>query len=563
MNAYVNINEYFFGTIKFSKNDIEYIFHLINGHYYIEISPKENNMTFDNKVGKTYQFFRNNISEFEIDNNNFMKIKHNPENLLNLLNYYILNEINSYLIFNYIDKYYPDERYRCYVSLGRIHHVIREHNLKPYGFKYDDSSIKEIRCLNPVKNDFPDDIDTLNVTVDKDISIYTIPDTVRTLIIYSSKPDVTVIIPNSVKTLQLRGISYKYKKVEIPTDIRSLILNYEEDLESNLESIAKNISNLNLYHINSNCNINKLNDSLKKLTELKNLDLTFIYKNGNPINLIIPDKIQTLDLFLNIDSTFKVTIPDSVTTLSIKFPMIGKSEIKLDNIIPKTVTNLTLREYKYSLINVIPNQIETLTLYNCDDISSIISKYTELKTLSLTDYNEYRNPIVKSNIPPSVITLIFRYLCPIKLSEIPEHIKNLHIGQYILEEGEDIKFPSTIETLTFGDEFNLLLKPGIIPDSVTELNLGSCNYIDLTEGIIPKSVKKLTFGDDFNKELTSEMIPDSVLELKLPHKYDHDLKDILRPNRKINQEYRSYICDLGLPDNVKKDILEELHKPIC
>ena len=356
MNAYVNINEYFFGTIKFSKNDIEYIFHLTDGHYYIEISPKESNVTFDNKVGKTYQFFRNNISEFEIDNNNFMKIKHNPENLLSLLNHYILNEINSYLIFNYIDKYYPDERYMCYISLGRIHHVIYEHNLKPYGFKYDDSSIREIKCLNPVKNDFPDGIDTLTVVVDEEgMSIYNIPDTVNTFIIYCYNPDVTVIIPNSVKILKLSGISYK--KVEIPTDIRSLILNYEEDLESNLESIAKNISNLHLYNINSNCNINKLNDSLKKLTELKNLNLTIIYKNDNPINLIIPDKIQTLGLFLNIDSTFKVTIPDSVTTLSIRFPLINKSEIKLDNIIPKTVTNLTLHEYKYSLINVIPKKI--------------------------------------------------------------------------------------------------------------------------------------------------------------------------------------------------------------
>ena len=331
-------------------------------------------------------------------------------------------------------------------------------------------------------------------------------------------------------------------------------------MESNLESIAKNISNLHLYNINSNCNINKLNDSLKKLTELKNLNLSIEY--DFPINFRIPDKIQTLSLSLIIYSNSKVNIPDSVTTLSIKFP-INESNIKLDNIIPITVKNLTLDNYTHPLINVIPNQIETLTLVNCDDISFISDEYKELKSLSF----KYYNPIDKSTIltlpiPLSVITLIFSDTCLIKLSEIPEHIKNLHIGRYILE-GEDIKFPSTIETLTFGDEFNLLLKPGIIPDSVTELNLGSCNYIDLTEGIIPKSVKKLTFGDDFNKELTSEMIPDSVLELKLPHKYDHDLKDILRPNRKINQEYRSYICDLELPDNVKKDILEELHKPIC
>jgi hypothetical protein len=40
------------------------------------------------------------------------------------------------------------------------------------------------------------------------------------------------------------------------------------------------------------------------------------------------------------------------------------------------------------------------------------------------------------------------------------------------------------------------------------------------------------------------------------------LNEISRPGRVINQDYRSYICDLQLPDNVKKDILRDLDKPI-
>jgi hypothetical protein len=557
----IDINDKFCGTIVFSKDDNDYKYHLYLLHYYIELVPKRINTSFKD-VGETYEYLRNNIEN--IDDYNFMKIKYNPENLLKTLNKYTLNKINSYLLFNYFVRSYHDERHTCYVSLSRIHPVIHKHNLKLYGFKYDGDTLKEIKCLNPVEDDFPDGIDTLYIDVDRNINIDTIPDTipdtVSTLIINSQTPNVTVTIPKNVQILKLKGISYK--NVKIPTNITSLMLDYDTDLESELENIATNVRDLSLHVQNSRCDMDLLNRKLMNLTEkqLINLDLVFVLNNIPNFDLIIPNKIQTLSLFLNIiNSTFNIKISASVTTLSVKFPLRLLTEFKLDGIIPETIKNLTLFIYKHPLSNVIPKQIETLTLINCNCITFNSDDYKELKMLSVTLTAPKKDEL---KIPPSVTTLIFKFYCPIKLSEIPSHIQTLHIGQYTLEDGEVIKFPN-IKTLTLGDYIDLPLQ-GSIPESVTELNLGSCNNLVLTEGIIPNSVKKLTFGVDFKQKLTPGMIPESVTELKLPHDYEHDLTEISkRESIKINQDYRSYICDLEFPDNVKEDILRGLNKPIC
>jgi hypothetical protein len=297
---------------------------------------------------------------------------------------------------------------------------------------------------------------------------------------------------------------------------------------------------------------------LKSFKQLKNLVLDFdnVYMVHQDILLDISANLNTLTLNLpDITNHFEIIIPKSVTILTINIT--DYCNIDLTGKIPNTVTNLTLSNYTGILSDVIPKDIVTLSLISCNKLDSSY-EYNKLKTLSL---------ISESNdigfIPNSVTTLIFKYNCPLKLSQIPIQIQTLHIGQYKLEDGEVIKFPN-IKTLTLGDYFNIELKPGSIPETVTELNLGSLHDLVLTEGIIPNSVKKLTFGDKFKQKLTPGMIPESVTELKLPHEYDHDLTEISkREGIKINQDYRSYICDLEFPDNVKEDILRGLNKPIC
>jgi hypothetical protein len=291
---------------------------------------------------------------------------------------------------------------------------------------------------------------------------------------------------------------------------------------------------------------------------------TILSRLKNLTNLVLDFKSTQIK-----DSVLK--IPDNVQTLAINFKNL-ECEIDLNPIIPKSVTNLTLFNYGKPLSNDIRKQIETLSLTSCHElnatsescftalsilVNSQISKirrtfntedprasseldnsdnYDKLTTLSFT---EYVNTEYNLNIPSHVTTLIFKGYCPLKLSKIPDHINTLHIGKY--RKGEDIIFPSTIINLTLGNDIAVLLK----------------------KGSIPEGVKKLTFGNDFKQKLKPEIIPDSVDELNLPHNYDHDLKEIFRSGRKINKDYKSYICDLELPDNVKENILRDLHKPIC
>jgi hypothetical protein len=427
---------------------------------------------------------------------------------------------------------------------------------------------KEIYCLNPIEGDFPEDIDTVNIRTD----IYGygqldfIPNTVSTLII-DDYVDITVVIPDNVKTLKFSGRNYS--KLKIPSSVTSLILLYSSDLLVILSKLAENVSTLVLLDITSDCDTSKLSTVLQSLKNLKNLVLNFINEDIQYMFVLtIPNGIETLTLklptqFNSIVPNFQLTIPDTVTTLAINLMY---SNIKLLDIIPKNVTNLTVTNSTFAISRSSDNpklgfdstKIETLTLESCVET---VDSYTNLKTLSLIDVTD----TAIGTIPDSVTTLIYRY-CKTSLEHInnAKELKTLHIEEISGEEisGEVTKLPNTITALTFSDDTKLPENPSFIPESVTELNLGSCYELDLSKVTIPQNVKKLTFGYNFNQKLTSKMIPETVTELNLPHAYEHDLNEISRPSRVINQDYRSYICDLQLPDNVKKDILRDLDKSI-
>jgi hypothetical protein len=206
------IDSNFFGIIVFSKDYVKYKFTLMNGHYTIESTPVINYVDYnEDKVGYTYQFFGS--PNRGITNYDLMKIKYTPLILLDILNNHKLGIINTYLIFNYIDKYYPNERNNCYISLSRFKRAILRHNLKPYGFKFDGPSIKEMKCLDPVNGDFPDSIDTLKVKFfNQNMDVHIIPDTISTLII-DSQHNIRINIPKSVTTLTLKGINLNYLSI--------------------------------------------------------------------------------------------------------------------------------------------------------------------------------------------------------------------------------------------------------------------------------------------------------------------------------------------------------------
>ena len=607
----VSLNNDFFGNITFIKEYVEYKLHLQPGHFFIEqtSSPIEISHIDENKVGNTYKFLDKSYDM--LDNYNFIFIKFMPETIVSAFNLHILNPKNSYLLLRYIHNNFPDLIDKINLKLSKINlnaytpHITLS-DLKHYGFKLDGESIKEMKCLDTIfAEDIPDTVDTLFVNCKNIETLEGIPDNVKTLSIHSEEIYMNVNIPNGVKTLSIINVNYDLIKKE--NNIKTLIITENIFYLINLLNLLTLLNSLKYLtlklNIDKEFNIDQeINISYQLANALK--ALTFLTLEVHIVNDINQEYINRLMELLNVESLIRkcslklgfysfiendfslklkqleiesltlywnkiqlhnleCDLPHHLKTLELIFPSWNeKSKFhKISFDVPTSVTNLTLENYRRSfafMSDIEKSEIETMTLKNCSILNNL-KDFPKLKTLSI--FNTVIKRAMYDELPSSVTTFICKGICLIKLKDIPDSVNTLHIEKY-LSEDKEIKFPKNLTDLTIG-HIKLLLQPGFIPKTVKNLtiNLNRQTFIELKD-VIPDSVETLTFGDDFNQELNPELIPDSVKKLNLPYKYDKDITAISKEGREIVQDYRSYIYDLDLPDDIKREILLEEGKSI-
>ncbi|KAK5574630.1 hypothetical protein RB653_009883 [Dictyostelium firmibasis] len=144
---------------------------------------------------------------------------------------------------------------------------------------------------------------------------------------------------------------------------------------------------------------------------------------------------------------------------------------------------------------------------------------------------------------------------------ILSYLKSTH--QYELKKGEKLPFqlkkqcdiPSSVESLTFCNDFNQVLSEGLIPSSVKSLTFGDYFNQVLSAGSIPSSVKSLTFGDDFNQVLSAGSIPSSVKSLKFGLKFNQVLSAGSIPSSvetlTIGNYFNQVLSEGSIPSSVK------------
>ena len=96
---------------------------------------------------------------------------------------------------------------------------------------------------------------------------------------------------------------------------------------------------------------------------------------------------------------------------------------------------------------------------------------------------------------------------------------------------EHITIPKTVKKIIFNDEFNHVLKPGVLPEGITDIRFGSSFNQILEEGVIPTSVTSLTFGVSYNKSIKKDILPKNLKNLFFRSQYySHEINDDVIPD---------------------------------
>ena len=160
----------------------------------------------------------------------------------------------------------------------------------------------------------------------------------------------------------------------------------------------------------------------------------------------------------------------------------------------------------------------TLTVTNSD-----ISKITALWPRLVYVYVEHLVTDVARSFPErwKIKSLTFdeNFNQSIGPGVLPSTLKQLTFGEAF--NASICKLPGTLTHLTFGIDFN---QPIVLPDSLTHLTFG-CWFDQPIQ--LPKSLTHLEFGTDFNQPV---VLPDSLIELTFGYNYRQQIQLPLPPS---------------------------------
>ncbi|KAM9985329.1 hypothetical protein ACTFIZ_008881 [Dictyostelium cf. discoideum] len=252
---------------------------------------------------------------------------------------------------------------------------------------------------------------------------------------------------------------------------------------------------------------------------------------------------KKVDPFLgfNHDKINEIKIPKTIEIISLSFDKQSFKDIKLDLILPKSISTLKIGKYPKQVIiepNDIPKHIKKLVLEEGFENQRTYSKTKYISTIAF--------------IPSTVKTLVINSTnFGTRFGEIPKSITTLDIGlsghSRVFDKGylprdstslTDIKIgncmnnqllqagdiPNCVRIIRFNSGFNQPLKRAIIPSGVTKVlfNKGSNFNFPLEVGSFPSTCTEIQFGSSFNQEIKQAHLPDNLISLNLGHYFNRD-----------------------------------------
>ncbi|KAM9973516.1 hypothetical protein ACTFIW_010616 [Dictyostelium discoideum] len=373
------------------------------------------------------------------------------------------------------------------------------------------------------------------------------PDTIEEVIYPWGNSSINTNLSNLPKSVtSVKNVFYKFslkreylavnqykptlpQKLSIPNSIKSISFSKFSKFNQTLIPSQQNEQNNN----------NEDDDKIKIPKSITSLDLGINFMNGGKILEVgsIPNSIKILDLgYYNLELLENV-IPDSVTYLKVYHP--NKNQL----ILPKNSIKSLLIRYN----SIIPDNKTSI------NIESIPSSVTKL------DLETGVFPIDSNSIPSSVTHLEFRENFNIAITKsllesCKDSLKIIKIPNSfnLIIENDSLNQCLNLKTLEFYEKVNLgyfnrneigwnkdNLPLNFFPISLTSLSLGNGFDQLLKPGLLPQSLRSLYLGSSFNKPLLLNSLPNGLLVLKFNQdsRFNHPIEVGVLPVTLITLEF--------------------------
>ena len=152
------------------------------------------------------------------------------------------------------------------------------------------------------------------------------------------------------------------------------------------------------------------------------------------------------------------------------------------------------------------------------------------------------------NLPKSLKRLKFDCNRSLKGVTLPSSLHSLTFGDNFNQWLTRVTLPSNLQTLTFGPAFNQSLVKASLPRSLQNLAFGR-NFNQTLQGVtLPSSLHSLTFGHSFNQILQGVTLPSSLQNLTLGWNFNQTLQGVTLPSSLQNLAFGYSFNQTGRSD---------------
>ncbi|KAN0033274.1 hypothetical protein ACTA71_002698 [Dictyostelium dimigraforme] len=337
------------------------------------------------------------------------------------------------------------------------------------------------------------------------------------------------VLPSTLEVLKfgtefnqkIHGNNLPKSLKEVSFDSTS-IFNQSIDSCNIIDCCSSSCSSSSSSSSNEYCNECGDNGSFSTLKNLTKLDIGYGFQHSLTKNSI-PNSVLYLSLggWLSIYSLATVvnsgmnpssckSIPPNVLPNSITNLRVDPSYMVKKGSIPESVTKVDGLNYKFS--KFLPINLKKLKLN--DDFNDKLKGALDLpKDLETLDMGGHFNEIIPPNsLPGSIekLKLSTNFSKPLKFGSLPITIRNLYLG--ISFNDPVFSFPPFLETLNFGEVFNLSFNSNLLPKSLRSLRFGSNFNQDIEQFQFPQSLTLLELGQSFSHSINSNWLSKSNIK---------------------------------------------------
>ncbi|KYR01700.1 hypothetical protein DLAC_01705 [Tieghemostelium lacteum] len=426
--------------------------------------------------------------------------------------------------------------------------------------------------------------------------------------------------PKGLKRLVM-GMAHRYygntepiniQKNFLPEGLETLVLGFRFTHKLIPGSLPQSLTDITIY--NSDCidllNIDQVIPSACKMLKFKfKFESTLV-----PGTLVLHSLkgLETLELYTGSSLCLSGFLRDGIKTLRIGNGNEHFPDLLKNNILPSTLTDLTLSNFNFKIPpGVFPSSLTRLQMGFYDwhplAIDTLPQSITDLSLL------RYSFPLTKNSLPMSLkyLNLGQHYNYPLLMGLLPPTIKELRFSEDSFFNTEIHQLPESLELLKLGSMFNQSLDTvsylrflrvlyiGIrfchplppLPQSLRELYIECCyeetllRYplpdklyklainqfpetleFQLNRKVLPDSINILVLGRCFSQVIQPDLtLPKSLSHLEFGYRYNKSLQEGSLPEGlsilKFNEGYKQYITKPMLPSTLSQIHITQEQRP--